>query len=95
MGDGKTYQHLLNIKQQYGIALEKLIIFPGDWHILKNYQPILMKVYYQGISATLKSLEACSNFKRTHIFLLQVWEAIYREMIHTYIHYPFKSSQPF
>ena len=90
VGDGKTYQHLLHIKQQYGTALEKLIIFPGDWHILKNYQPILMRVYYHaGLrelaqsygfwSATLKSLETCSNFKRIHLFLLHAWEVSIRK----------------
>ena len=57
-----------------------------------------MKVYYHvGLkeiaescgfrSTTLKSLESYSNFKRIHCFLVQVWEAIYHEMVHIYIYH--------
>ena len=54
-----------------------------------------MKVYYSaGLEQlakcsgyrgqTLLSLKGCTNFKRTHCFLLHAWEALYREMLHAY-----------
>ena len=96
VGDGKTYRHLMNVKKQYSTMLRKILLFPGDWYILKIYQPILMKEYYSaGLremaknsgyhGTTLKSLEHCSNFNCTHYFLLQTWVALYREMWHAYV----------
>lgn len=62
---------------------------PGDWHILFNYQKVLIKPYgdaglislakVSGYRAeTLKSLMSASNFRRTHLFLLQCFEAFYK-----------------
>jgi len=87
---------LLNVQQTYGKAFEKLLLFPGDWHILKNFRPVIRKLYYHAglrelakISgfqgSMLSSLENCSNFKHAHRFLLQVWETLFREMLNVYL----------
>ena len=95
VGDGKTYDHLIKVKRLYGTALKSVLIYPGDWHILKNFQPVLMKAWYHlGLreiakaagfrGETLTSLENCSHFKRTHLFIVQVWEALYCEVISSF-----------
>lgn len=94
-GDAKTYLRLRELKHQYGSELDWLLPFVGDWHVLYNYQKVLMKVYFEaglkhlakasGFRAeTLTSLGKASNFKRTHAFLMQVWEALYRHMFEQY-----------
>ena len=95
-GDAKTYLRLKELKQEYGDELKWLLPFIGDWHVLFNYQKVLMKVYFEvglkdlaraaGFRAeTLTSLGNASNFKRTHAFLMQVWEALYRHMFNLYV----------
>ena len=94
-GDAKTYLRLKELKHEYGTDLDWLLPFIGDWHVLFNYQKALMKVYYEvglkylakasGFKAeTLTSLANSSNFKRTHAFLLQAWEVLYRYMFEVY-----------
>ena len=95
-GDGKTYAILQEIKEEYQSNLQWLLPFPGDWHILLNYQKALMKPYADaGISTlasaagyraeTLTKLLNASNFKKTHDFLLQLFEAMYRFFLSLYI----------
>jgi hypothetical protein len=88
VGDGKTYDHLIKLKEQYGSALSWLLPYPGDWHILKNYQGILMKLfgdaglqdlvdlYHKG--ATAQCVNEAKSFDKTHSFLCHVWEAMFR-----------------
>lgn len=88
-GDAKVYEILKALKFEYGDELKWFIPYPGDCHVLKNYQLALMAAYYEAVLKALANasgyplaqLQACSNFKRTHHFLLESWEAVYRAMI--------------
>lgn len=33
VGDGKTYDYLVQLKLEYQTGLEWMLPFPGDWHI--------------------------------------------------------------
>ena len=91
--NGTTYIHLVNLKNEYGDDLQWMIPYPGDWYLLKNFQPVLIKMYLEaGLKQlaeamgfrgeTLTSLLKCSNFKRTHQFLSL---AIYQHMIEVFL----------
>lgn len=88
VGDAKIYDVLQALRIEYGENLRWLIPLPGDWHVLFNYQKVIIKPYadaglmslarVSGYRAeTLKSLISASNFRRTHLFLLQCFEAFY------------------
>ena len=88
VGDAKTYDHLVHLKNDFPEKLEWLLPFIGDWHTLKNFQLTLMKIYldaglrelvhvfHQGILA--KVVCEATGFDKTHTFLMQCWEALYR-----------------
>ena len=95
VGDQKTYVRINELKHEYGSEFDWVILFIGDWHLLSNYQSMLMKVYYDaGLKElaesnghrgeTLTSIKKCSSFKRTHQFLVQAWEAVYRQMFKSF-----------
>jgi len=83
-GDQLTYSIIASVKMEYGNDLSWLIPIPGDWHVLKNFQEVLQKVYFDG--GLLDLAKACGyqpnsigvNFKRTHNFIIETWEALYR-----------------
>ena len=96
VGDAKTYDIIRKIRSEYGDHMKWLIPWPGDWHILLNHQKAIMKAYVdagltklgevtQHRSETLTSLVQCSNFRRTHNFLVQAMEAFYRFFLSLYI----------
>ena len=54
-GVAKTYSLLQDICCQYK---SQLILFPGDWHVLFNYQRALMKAYADaGLASVGKASE--------------------------------------
>ena len=75
-GDQKLYEVLQFLKFEYGKELDCTIPMPGDWHLLKNYQSAIMKPYFDaGLKDLAKvagypvaSIQACGQFKRTHLF---------------------------
>ena len=102
-GDGATVRLLLNLKTEYGESLDWMIPYLGDWHILKNFQEVLMKIFWDaGLKEiakkthkqmTLNSLGNCSNFKRTHRFILQVYEAIYMVQFQCFLNHRDSNTQ--
>ena len=88
-GDAKLYDILKSLHYEYGEELNWLVPYPGDFHLLMNFQKALMKPYYdaglkamaQSVGYPLPAIQACSQFKRTHCFILEAWEAVYRAMI--------------
>ena len=88
IGDAKIFDVLQDLRVEYGDNLKWLIPIPGDWHVLYNYHKVLMKPYadaglinlakVSGYRAeTLTAIRNASNFRHTHLFLLQSFEAVY------------------
>ncbi|CAC5375575.1 unnamed protein product [Mytilus coruscus] len=97
VGDGKTYDLLVKLKLELKDDLSWLLPFPGDWHILKNYQRMIMKLYLDaGLKELIElfhhgavgaSVMQATNFDKTHHFLMQVWEAFYLQQISAILKY--------
>ena len=92
-GDAKIYELLQSLKLEYGDELQWLIPYPGDWHLLMNYQSALIKPYFDAGLKTLAeacgysiaAIQNCTQFKRTHHFIMESWEALYQAMLDTFI----------
>ena len=96
IGDAKTYCHIQALRQEYGNQLSWVLPFIGDWHLMKNYQEVLMRVYYDaglkhlaiaaGFRAeTLTHLQKCSNFHHAHHFLVETWEAMLQHIFRLFV----------
>jgi hypothetical protein len=88
VGDGKTFDYLIKIKDENPDDYKWMHPYLGEFHVLKNYSIALMKLYgpaglYDLISLmhkgrTEKCVSDCTDFDKTTLFLLQSWEAVYR-----------------
>ena len=67
--------------------MEWLIPYPGDWQILKNFQPVVFKIFGHARlkfiaqkavvkEGTLRLVSECTNFKKTDVFLIQYYFVI-------------------
>ena len=90
-GDQATYERLQSIKTEYSNVLSWMIPFPGNWHFLKNFQEVLIKIYFDAGLCELAKASGYQpnsigcNFKRTHHFLLETWESLYRHFLHMFL----------
>ena len=80
VGDGKTYDHIIQIKSKYKNMLDWLLPFPGDWHTMKNFAFMLIQIYglndlvhlfHKG--KTANSILNVTSWDKTRSFLLQVF----------------------
>ena len=97
VGDGKTFDYLIKLKDEYKEELQFCLNFPGDWHILRNTSLALMKlygpaglfelaqIYHHG--RTEKLVVNSTDFDKTFEFYLQTWEAMYRHQIDLFFNY--------
>lgn len=92
----ETDNHTKEMCQLFIQQMKWIIPWPGDWHILLNYQKAIIKAYAdaglvtlgeatQHRSETLTSLIQCTNFRRTHNFFIQAMEAFYRFFLSFYL----------
>ncbi len=92
-GDAKTYDVVQALKLEYKNDLNWLIPYPGDWHLLKNYQICLLKPFFEAGLKDLAvctgypaaSIQACSDFTRTHRFIMESWESMYRHVLRIFL----------
>ncbi len=95
VGDLKTYEFVMKAKSDQGKAMDWVIPYVGDWHVLKNLQSVIMKIFWDaGLKEVAKvvhkggsvlNLRNCSSFKHTHRFILQAYEALYLYQIDCFL----------
>ena len=81
-GNAKLYKVVQSLKFEHGECFKLLI----------NYQHAIMKPYFDvGLKGLAKvvgyhiaAIKSCEQFKRTHHFIMEVWEAVYINILSTF-----------
>ena len=95
VGDLKTYEYIMNAKRDRGKSMDWVVPYVGDWHVMKNFQIVIMKIFWDaGLKelakvvhkgASVLNIKNCQNFRHTHRFILHIYEALHLYQLNCFL----------
>ena len=91
--DAKLYDIIQALKHEYGEDFKWL---KKDWHMLKKlsscpYFDMGLRQLAHTSGYPVAAIQSCSQFKRTHHFLMEAWQAFYQVMVQRFLEYDTES----
>ncbi|CAN0029312.1 unnamed protein product, partial [Pylaiella littoralis] len=92
-GDEETHSFMVNLKKSQPTKYEWLLPVPGAWHLLLHASKALIGRYYAAglesvcevLGADDKHMFAAKNYRRSHHFLLVMYEGLWSGVVDRYL----------